>query len=473
MNNRPNVIMIVVDQMRRDALSINRPGFSYTPHLDQLSRQGVNFNNAYTSCPSCIAARATLLTGLKPERTGFIGYASTPEWKYPVTIASVLGDAGYQTQCIGKMHVEPPRNRMGFDNVILHDGFLHDKRQKYDDPLKYDDYLPDVRRDLGPDFDLMDTDIGCNGYATRCWPWGEKYHPTNWVTTKSLEFLRRRDPTKPFFLKLSYHRPHCPLDPPESYFDMYRDRPMPKPQEGDWDHLFRTYPDVENPIPEEERFRERARKAYCALCTHIDFELNRLFSNLGTMGLWSNTAVLFVADHGDMLFDHGVVRKSLPFEGSAAVPLLLRLPYSQSDRYAAGTTDNRLVELRDILPTICDICGIEAPKDIDGVSILDSEHKHEYIHGEHLNGQFSNQWLTDGHEKYCWFSRAGFELFFDLDADPDETHDLSKERPERVAFWRERMVQELKDRPEPFVKDGKLQNGFAPDSMLPWVGVGK
>lgn len=104
----PNVLMIVADQMRRDALGLNRPGFAHTPHLDQLAREGINFTRAYSACPSCIAARATLLTGLKHENHGFTGYDSRPEWHYDVTLPGVFAEAGYHTQCVGKMHVEPP-----------------------------------------------------------------------------------------------------------------------------------------------------------------------------------------------------------------------------------------------------------------------------------------------------------------------------------------------------------------------------
>ena len=466
------MLMIVTDQMRRDALGLNRPGFAHTPHLDRLAREGINFTRAYSACPSCIAARATLLTGQKHENHGFTGYDSAPEWKYPVTLPGVLAQAGYHTQCVGKMHVEPARALMGFHNVVLHDGFLHDKRRKYRDPIDYDDYLPDIRNKLGHDADISDCTLGCNGYTVRCWPWDERLHPTSWVTTKSIEFLRRRDTTKPFFLKVSYHRPHSPLDPPPSYFSMYEGRPMPEPVKGEWDEFMENYANAENPVPEEPYFQERARRAYCALVTQIDYELNRLFIALGDLNLWEDLLIVFVSDHGDMLYDHRLVRKSMPFEGSAGIPLFLRLPWSMR-KGRTGITDCRLAELRDIFPTICDVCGIEPPPGLDGMSLLAKEFPREYIHGEHTNGGLSNQWLTDGNEKYCWFSQNGRELLFDLHSDPQEVHDLSLERPERTAFWRERLIKELVGRQEGYVQDGKLCIGCEPRSSQPWAGIGK
>lgn len=472
MRERPNVLMIVVDQMRRDALGLNRPGFVHTPHLDQLAREGINFTRAYSACPTCIAARATLMTGLKHENHGFTGYDARPEWRYPVTLPGVFAEAGYHTQCVGKMHVEPARALMGFHNVVLHDGFLHDKRKKYRDPIEYDDYLPDVRRELGPAADICDCAPGCNGYASRCWPWDERLHPTAWVTTRSIEFLRRRDPTKPFFLQVSYHRPHSPLDPPPSYWAMYEGRAMPEPVDGDWTEFMENYRNAENPIPQEKHFRDRARRAYCALVTQIDYELNRLFIELGDRNLWEELLILFVSDHGDMLYDHRLVRKSMPFEGCAGIPLFLRLPRSMRGE-RAGVTDRRLAELRDIFPTLCELCGIAVPSGLDGENLLGAGGRREYLHGEHPNDALSNHWLTDGNEKYCWFSRSGRELLFDLNADPEERHDLAAERPERTAFWRERLVRELAWRPENYVRDGRLRTGCEPRSSQPWAGIGR
>ena len=90
MNSKPNILLIMADQMRRDAVGVNRPEFAHTPHLDQLASEGINFTHAYTSCPSCIAARASLMTGLKQSRHGFTGYDAATEWRYPVTLAGTL-----------------------------------------------------------------------------------------------------------------------------------------------------------------------------------------------------------------------------------------------------------------------------------------------------------------------------------------------------------------------------------------------
>lgn len=470
---KPNVLMIICDQLRRDALGVNNAdgAGAFTPHLDRLAKDGVNFTSAYSACPSCIAARATLMTGLKHENAGFTGYNSSVVWDYDTTLAGTFTDAGYQTECVGKMHVEPARALTGFQHVTLHDGFLHDKRRNFRDPMEYDDYLPDLRKVMGPDADITDLGVGCNGYAVREWAWDERYHPTSWVTSKSIEFLRRRDPTKPFFLKVSYHRPHSPLDPPRQFLEMYDKVTLPPPFKGDWEIRQSPSYGMENPIPYDPVSIDRARKAYYALTTHIDYELNRLFMILENLGVLHNTIIVFLSDHGDMMYDHNRVRKSIPFEGSTGIPLIFRLPYSLHER-ASGVPADRLAELRDVFPTLCDLCSIDIPEGLDGQSLFSSSFNRTWIHGEH-EADISNHFLTDGKEKYCYFTADGREMLFNLIDDPKELHDLSATNPERVKVWRERLISELADRCEGFVVDGKLVPGVQTRSILPWAGIGK
>ncbi len=121
---KPNILFLMTDQMRGDCMGIAGHPDVKTPYLDSLASTGQYFPNAYTACPSCIAARASLMTGLSPEHTGRVGYKDGVSWDYPITLAGELGKAGYDTQCVGKMHVHPLRNRLGFDDVQLHDGYL-------------------------------------------------------------------------------------------------------------------------------------------------------------------------------------------------------------------------------------------------------------------------------------------------------------------------------------------------------------
>src|SRR5690606_25274638 len=112
-----NVVLIMGDQWRGDCLSIDGHPVVQTPFLDELALRGVRFTNAYTATPTCIPARAGLMTGLAPQNHGRVGYQDGVPWTYPTTLAGEFTRQGYQTQAVGKLHAWPVRNRLGFENV--------------------------------------------------------------------------------------------------------------------------------------------------------------------------------------------------------------------------------------------------------------------------------------------------------------------------------------------------------------------
>jgi len=476
---RPNILLLMVDQWRADALGCAGHPVVETPHLDTLAAGGTRFRQAYTACPSCIAARAALLTGMTPAHHGFVGYQDAVNWQYEHTLPRTLGQAGYQTHCVGKMHTHPQRNRVGFDDVQLHDGYLHYGRRGGQDYGRVDDYLPWLRERTGMAYaDYIDTGMGCNGYAVQPWTRDEMLHPTAWVTTQSIDFLRRRDPTHPFFLMASYHRPHPPLDPPKSYLERYLAKPLPPLPVGDWvEHDLDLCRGMDSPVPRDPAQVDLARRAYYAQCTFIDHQVNRLFMALSEDGLLTNTVIVFVSDHGDLLYDHRFIAKSQPFAGSAGVPLIVALP---RDRWSARTGEqvsDAVVELRDLYPTFCELADTPIPDSVDGHSLLPlmrgaASAVREWLHGEHTAGPWSNHWLTDGREKYVWYAQTGRELLFDLDSDPAECHNLGDRQPDRLALWRGRLAAELDGRPEGFVADGRLLAGQRQMSALPHAGQG-
>ncbi|HET7771653.1 MAG TPA: arylsulfatase [Chloroflexota bacterium] len=468
-SSRPNVVLICVDQWRGDAFSIAGHPIVHTPYLDQLCLGGARFTRAYTATPSCIAARAALMTGLSQERHGRVGYRDGVPWDYERTGPTLAGEFtrhGYQTQAIGKMHVFPERTQLGFQNVLLHDGFLHNSRLRERDFGLVDDYLPWLRERDGADSDYFDHGVNCNSIVARPWDKAERLHPTNWVATQGIDFLRRRDPRKPFFLYLSFHRPHPPYDPPAWAFEQYLDAAMPDPPVGDWTALYDGWAephDPQSPVGEvDPRWLRRARAGYYGHMTHIDHQLNRFLEVLHEFRLRENTYVCFTSDHGELMGDHHLFRKSLPYEGSARVPLLLKGPRDAG--ITPGITPTEAAELRDVMPTLLDCAGLPIPEGLDGRSLLplargESVDWRLDVHGEHTTLGQSAHWLTDGREKYIWLSGSGDEQLFDLSEDPQELHDLSRRGDPRLQRWRDRMVLTLRDRPEGFVSDGALVPG--------------
>jgi arylsulfatase A-like enzyme len=458
----------MVDQWRGDCLSLDNHPVVHTPYLDQLALGGARFSQAYSATPTCIPARAALFTGQSAASHGRVGYLDGIPWNYPVTLAGEFTRHGYQTQAIGKMHVYPERSQLGFQNVLLHDGFINHERTGHPNYEEMDDYIAWLRERYGSDADYFAHGVHCNSNVARPWDKPETLHPTNWVAGQSVKFLWRRDPRKPFFLFMSFHRPHPPYDPPEWAFEQYLQVNMPPVPVGDWHALYATYghpKDPNTPYGEIDPYLLcRARAGYYGHMTHIDYQINRFLWALREHRLLDNTYICFVSDHGELLGDHHLFRKGLPYDGSARVPLIFKGPPGSG--ILPDRVHEPVVELRDLMPTLLDCAGLPIPETVEGRSFLpmmrgEAQDWRKILHGEHLVFGQSIQWLTDGHEKYVWFSGTGHEQLFNLDNDPQELHDLASQAgyQDRQATWRERLVAELHDREEGFVQDGKLVSG--------------
>jgi arylsulfatase A-like enzyme len=302
----------------------------------------------------------------------------------------------------------------------------------------------------------------------------EYLHPTVWTVNESIRFLQRRDPTKPFFLKMSFARPHSPYDAPTHYFDLYdRRTDLPPAAVGDWAGINDVPADAADPNAwrgrRSDREIARARAGYYGNVHHIDHQIGRLMIYLRQQRLDEDTLIVFTSDHGDMLGDHHLWRKTYGYEGSAHVPLIVRLPAAMRDGVQAESAAP--VCLQDIMPTILSACGLPVPASVDGRSLLPAvtgkeSHPRDYVHGEHSTCYHPSQemqYLTDGRRKYLWFPRTGAEQFFDLDADPYECTDLAADpaRAAELGCWRDRLVQILAAR------DAGLTEG---DRLVPQAG---
>ncbi len=448
--------------MRGDCLGIAGHPDVKTPYLDSLALDGLRFDNAYSACPSCIPARAALMTGMSQEHTGRVGYQDGIRWDYKHTLAAEMTKAGYQTQCVGKMHVHPLRNYLGFQNVLLHDGYLHyyrnSERPYYENQKVADDYLWWLKHELGPDADITDTGIDCNSWLARPWPYDEKYHPTNWVTSECIDFLRRRDRDRPFFLMASYVRPHAPFDAPEPFFRMYENMKLRPPVIGDWSAEMgensRYLSSSEGCFDDE--MRRRAMIGYYACISHLDNQIGKLLDGLFFENLAANTLIIFVSDHGELLFDHNMYRKSRPYKGSSNIPLII----SGAGLQKRGVCHS-VAELRDVMPTVLAVAGADIPDTVDGKNLLSDGFEREYLHGEHSGGSIGNQFIVTERDKFIWFMQSGKEQYFNLESDPHELHNAinDKEYSDRIAYLRSCLINELKGRPEGYTDGEKLIPG--------------
>lgn len=458
MSDRPNIVLIMTDQQRGDCLGVDGHPVLKTPYLDQLASEGVRFSSAYSACPQCIPARRTALTGRTPEGHGVYRNSWMP--LLDPTLPQLLTEAGYQTHLVGKLHFWPRRKLYGFMSADWSDGPYGTLERSMGN---YGLWL----REQGfpyPERTAMDHGVSVNGWKSRPWHLDERYHFTNWVTRKARDFLDRRDPTVPFFLNLGYFHPHGPCTPPQAYWDRYIGRDLPKPITADWSTTQQEYEpglpvDSWHTVLDEESMH-RWRAGYYASITHIDDQIGTLLRVLP-----ENTIVIFTSDHGEMLGDHQWIRKTRALEPSARIPFVARFP--QSTGIAAGQVRDEPIELMDLMPTCLDAAGVQVPDGVDGSSLLGllrgEARWRAWVHGEmnRLGGSdpaTGMQYLTDGKRKYIWEPGIGRELFFDLEADPEERTNLidSSERAEEIGVWRERLVDRLRHRPEGFVRDGEL-----------------
>lgn len=468
MKTKPNILLIMCDQFRYDALSYQGHPNVQTPYLDTLATQGLSFDKAYSACPSCIPARAALLTGRSQGKHGRIGYEDGVTWNYQHYLAEELSQAGYQSQCVGKMHVHPPRNLCGFGNIKLHDGYLGAYRSSniphYMNQEVSDDYLFDLRNVYGSHADYNAGGIDCNSWTTHPWIYEEHMHPTNWVSDQSIRFLKTRDRTKPFFLFTSYVRPHQPFDAPQSYFDLYKNQDLKKPPIGDWVDPSRTekYGRIKDSIYGccDEKMRHDAMCGYYAAITHVDHQIGRIINSLMDEGCYDDTIILFLSDHGEMLFDHQLWRKVFPYEGSTHIPCIMHIGKNIKDIEAKRY--DQIVELRDIMPTLLDFAGVEIPDTVDGLSlkplICDGDFlERTYLHGEHaFHSELSNHFIVSQYDKYIWYSESNKEQYFQLDIDPNEMHDAIHDEAcqIRIQELRQYLINELQDR-EDGLSDGQ------------------
>ncbi|MDB6052687.1 MAG: Arylsulfatase, partial [Verrucomicrobiales bacterium] len=328
----PNVLFVIADQWRAQAFGFAGDPNVRTPNLDRFERQAVNFTQAVAGMPVCSPTRASLLTGQRPQTHGvFIN--DVPLSSEAMTLPKILKAAGYDTGCIGKWHVDGHGSRSAFIPPERRQGFEYWKVLECTHAYSNSFYYAD-----GPE------KLKWSGYDAIA------------QTRDAQAYLRERSKAnKPFLLWLAWGPPHNPYETaPARYRSLYEADKM------------RLQPNV------PEKAREQARKelaGYYAHCTALDDCFADLLRTLEETGLATNTIVVFTSDHGDMLWSHDEQRKQRPWEESARVPLLIRLPESLHilPRRIAATINSE-----DMMPTLLRLCGETIPKSVEGFDFSDS-----------------------------------------------------------------------------------------------------
>jgi arylsulfatase A-like enzyme len=441
-SDRPNILLLFTDQQRFDALGCAGNRLIRTPNLDAFASSGVRFTNAFTPTPVCIAARMSLITG---QRGSYTHWPSNkrlpgPPAAFP-TLMSMLADAGYRTHAVGKMHF-----------YGLHYGLhQHERMEEAVNRRIDDDYLMYLKthgiRTRQPQGlrDLLFVQPQTTAIPV-------EHAQSTWVADRSIHFLRehlRYRGRQPFFLWTSWIAPHPPFAPCEPYASMYDASEMPLP-------VYADRPIATLPAPTwTERARldgahldparmRRLRALYYAQITHIDQGVGRILAELDRLGLASKTVIVFASDHGEMMGNHGLSQKSVPYEPSMHIPMLLRWP----GRTEAGRVSNDLVGLTDLLPTFLEAAGARYPAKepaLEGQSLVSAaggglaRSREVYMVDFGFN---ETRWVSirTRNQKYVLWASGGREELYDLDNDPAETRNLIRSQPRRATDFRERVL---------------------------------
>ena len=476
---RPNVLWIMVDQLRFDCLGANGNRLIRTPNLDRLAARSANYQLGFVQSPVCVPSRASYFTGRYPHsHKNRVNY--TPLDGRERLAQQYFHEAGYQTGVVGKLHYYPPTaahaRTLGWDKVQIDDGV------GATDP--YSDYVAwrkqnDPKANVG--YQSAAPKPGKNPFRAAI---AYEYTPTAWTGAQTRLMLRELAAGgQPFFLYSSFFKPHSPHTVPEPYDEMYDGVDIPLPKQM-------TLADIEKlPLPVQKQIlrgkpqyaMDRTRlqwtyRSYYAGVSMIDREVGLILDELERSGKGANTILVFTTDHGDQLLEHGLEGKNVFFESSVRVPFFLCWP----SKLPAGPRQD-LVEMVDILPTLLELCAIPAPSSIQGRSLLGGA-KREFAFSENVIPEVINSGSLDMpyvpgkgvggivhpdakmirtvRWKYNHYAGHGGELY-DLRNDPGEERNLYS------SASHQSVVREMKDRLLDFLITADETDQIAPRWLLP------
>jgi arylsulfatase len=361
MARSPNLLLIMCDELRFDALGCYGNPLVQTPNIDRLAEEGVLLEHYFSQSPVCQPSRATLATGRYPHVHGvrWNWYDLDPR---EITLQAVLSAAGYETWAVGKMHFEPVQELHGFQHRVFVEGKLFTGDDEYRQHLaragKREAYHRHAKRwdndeDFGaapfplPDDDYIDTYIGRSAVRVL------------------------RDVAEPFFVWLSFVNPHFPFDPPKPFDEMYDPQSIVLPEDFNFNQTSR--------IPEQrvasasrpfhrltEPLLRKIIAYYYGTISLVDREIGHALAALEQRGLLDETVIVFASDHGDLLGHRRMLWKGrMLYDHLLRVPMIVRYP----KELAAGKVISDLCQVTDVMPTLLDFSGIPLPAGVQGKSL--------------------------------------------------------------------------------------------------------
>ncbi len=436
----PNVLIVLSDQLRRQALSTYGDPNIVTPHVDALAGRGVRFEHASSTCPICVPFRFTFMTGLyaHDRKVPGIEYRMSPAER---TLADEFNEAGYETIYTGKWHLDGGHGRMGSAVQCGRTPVKKAYRGRWQKWFGFE-----LRNGPFDTYYFEDDDPV---------PRPLEGYQTDGLFDLAMDYLENRDPSRPFCMVLSVEPPHDPFEAPEASQRTWESTDIVLP------------PNVEAADAEVAEQVMLNRKRYYAMVENLDWNMGRLGAFLLRTGLHSETVVLFLSDHGELGGAHGLRGKQWPYEESTGIPLIIADP-RHPDR--AGAVIEDPVSTEDLFPTILGLAGLK-PRDV-----LPGENLAPLIHGnvgrlerDGVMLEFVAE-LRQGMAFYDWvwrgFRSARYKYtvrgdnhggkpwqFFDLENDPWEQRNLLDDPAYRgeIKRYHDLLLNRMKETDDHFV----------------------
>lgn len=448
MLNKPNILLIMTDQHRADWMSCAGTDFVETPNLDFIAENGVRFTRAVCNSPLCAPSRCSLAAGVYPHRVGVLDNQSNFPIQYP-TYYQKLREYGYRTGVVGKTDLHKPDHFLGANGdlpLMYHLGFTdaHETEGKMSAAKSTDrSYNLDSFTLAGPyqaylqgkgvlaSF-VMDYEKRAKEPVAYAYPsvlQSEDFHDS-YIGRKACEFLEQVNTDSPWHYFVSFVGPHDPWDAPEDYVKPYHDRTFPPSipalTEGKPQWVRNKAAKFSKGLTEDGL--QRVKQHYAGAVKLLDDWIGRILEVLKLRDMLDNTVLIFCSDHGEMLGDHGLLQKSVMYEGALRVPLVVSMPGQRK----LGVSD-AMVELVDLYPTILELAGVpyDAAK-LDGKSFVPLLQGDSGLHKDRQVSLIRNSsMIFDGRYKLIQNVNDATELY-DLENDPAELRNVIDELP-RVA----------------------------------------
>jgi arylsulfatase A-like enzyme len=395
-----NLLIITNDQHRADCLGCYGNPVVKTPNTDRLASQGVRFDNHFVQAPQCVPSRVSLHTGRYPHthRVPTNSYL-LPESEQ--TLAKTLNAQGYRTACVGEMPFAPRAYTGGFQQVLASNP-------------EYDRFLASHNLKFPP---------AGGPFQAQAVPWTDDLDETAFFAQHARDFVKANR-SNPFFLHVNFRRPHHPFNPPAPYDRMYVGAKFP-PSHVRPGEMANKPPQQKAAIESSVGFDlrtmttadlDRVKAYYYGMITENDKHIGTILDELKAQGLDDRTVVVFNADHGEMLGDHGLLFKgSYMYDAVVRTPLIVRAP----GKVQAGSVRSDLVEEVDVMPTLLELLGVAAPSGVQGQSLLGGKRKSAvFAEFPTIKMARTREW------KLVHYPRAKYGELYHLSEDPHELYNL-------------------------------------------------